>query len=672
VYRTLCGILLALGLLLALAGLSFSASTGRPADFRFVNGTEPETLDPHRMTGNIEGRIGNAVFEGLTRRDAKTMEAAPGVAERWDVSEDQLRYTFHLRRDAHWSDGTKITAHDFVYSWKRLLNPDFGADYAYLLYPVRHAEAFNAYGRRIAALRDGLLPKLSSWLSEPAERVPARAFQALLSAEDAFENLKGAQSQKLAQLLAQREGDVDKSVLGDLPSLIRQHVEALEKSLAQARAHLGKDAGVFATDDHTLIVELRAPTAYFLHITSFYPSFPVPQHVVEAHPRDWFLPPHLVGNGPFDIESWRVNDRIRLIKSERYWGKSEVGFDIVEALSMDNPSTVLNLYLSGDIDWVPDALYPTELVDDLRKRSDFYSNAGLVVYFYRFNTTRPPFDDARVRKAVCLAIDRQVIVDELLRLGQLPAYTFVPPGMPGYDPPETALRYDARGAQKLLADAGHPGGRGLSKIGILYNTNERHKQIADLVTDQLRRNLGIEIAPYNQEWQSFLETVRTIDYDMARAGWIGDYPDPNTFLDMWVTNGGNNQTGFSSPIYDALLASAANIEAFVAEPARVLEKLDDAAPLSDALRSIEESQEPAKKVALKAKLRLELLRRAESILVIEEFPICPIYFYVVSGLVSPRLRGFYSTLELEDGSKAANLQDVHPLRNMTLVPAEEP
>jgi oligopeptide transport system substrate-binding protein len=244
--------------------------------------------------------------------------------------------------------------------------------------------------------------------------------------------------------------------------------------------------------------------------------------------------------------------------------------------------------------------------------------------------------------------------------------------MPGYDPPETALRYDARGAQKLLADAGHPGGRGLSKIGILYNTNERHKQIADLVTDQLRRKLGIEIAPYNQEWQSFLETVRTIDYDMARAGWIGDYPDPNTFLDMWVTNGGNNQTGFSSPIYDALLASAANIEAFVAEPARVLEKLDDAAPLSDALRSIEESQEPAKKVALKAKLRLELVRRAESILVIEEFPICPIYFYVVSGLVSPRLRGFYSTLELEDGSKAANLQDVHPLRNMTLVPAEEP
>jgi oligopeptide transport system substrate-binding protein len=340
----------------------------------------------------------------------------------------------------------------------------------------------------------------------------------------------------------------------------------------------------------------------------------------------------------------------------------------IDALAVEQPTTALNLYLRGDVHWLP-SLYPDDLVDVLSERPDFYQGPGMIVYFYRLNVRRPPLDDPRVRRAIGLAIDRREIVEEVLRLGQIPALGMVPPGMPGYASPASGFGFDPEAARQLLAEAGHPGGAGLRELGILYNTHEGHKKVAEVIADQLRRNLGLRVSAYNQEWQSYLASVQAGDYDVARAGWIGDYMDPNTFLDLWVTGGGNNQTGWGDPAYDRLVAAAADPARAAAEPRALLR----AAPEPEALRAplgrLAAGLAPAERAGALARLRLELLRQAESILVGRGFPVIPIYFYVVSGLVKPAVEGFYAELELPGGERAANLQDLHPLRDLRVRPA---
>jgi oligopeptide transport system substrate-binding protein len=560
---------------LAIVGLTFSASTREAAELTFVNGTEPETLDPAHMTGEPESRIAIEIFEGLTRRDARTLRPVPGVAHSWERSADGLRWTFHLRDDARWSDGKPVTAHDFVYAWLRLLDPKTGAQYSYLL-----------------------------------------------------EGLSGA---------SEFDGDTS--------------------------GGFGVDHGVYAPDARTLVVELTAPIPYFLELTSFFSTFPVPREIVEAHPRNWFLPETIVGNGPFVLQSWRVGDRIRLVPNPEYWDRDAVSLESVDALSIESPTTALNLYLSGAVDWLP-RLYPVELVDILRERDDFYSGASMIVYFYRLNTTRPPLDDPRVRQALGLAIDRRQITEDVMRLGQLPAVTIVPPGMPGYATPESGFGFDVAKAQRLLAEAGYPGGAGMRELSILYNTQDDHKKIAEVIADQLRRNLGIHVSAYNQEWQSYLASVTALDYDIARAGWIGDYMDPNTFLDMFVTDGGINQTGWSNPAFDALIAAAADSARASQNPAPLLGLAPEPAALRAQLANVAQALDSDARREALARFRLELLRQAEGLLVNRGFPVIPIYFYVSSGLIKPTLQGFYSQLEFPDGSRGANLQDLHPLRNV--------
>lgn len=564
---------------LGIVGLTFDLSRTAPADFRFVNGTEPRTLDPGLMTGEPESRIANELFEGLTRRDARSLRPIPGVAERWEVSDDGLIWTFALRGDARWSDGTPVTAGDFAYAWRRLLDPATGSEYAYLLHGLRFARAFH-------------------------------------------------------------EGD------------------------AEAGRHFGIDAGVVAVDDHTLRVELAAPLPYFLELTSFFSTYPLKRELVEANPRDWFLPGRIVSNGPFALEAWRVGDRIRLRRNPHYWARDLVSLETIDALPIENPTTALNLYLRGDVHWLP-KLFPDELADVLVSRPDFYRGPGMIVYYYRLNTRRPPLDDPRVRQAIGLAIDRRVITEEVLGLGEIPALSLVPPGMPGYRAPESGFGFDVARARELLARAGYPGGRGMRELGILYNTHESHRKIAEVIADQLGRNLGIRVSAYNQEWQSYLASLASGDYDIARAGWIGDYLDPNTFLDIWVTDGGNNQTGWGDPDYDALIAAAADVERASREPERLLALAQEPEPLRRALGALAATSGRERTEAL-ASLRLELLRQAEAILVQRGFPVVPIYFYVVGGLVDPHVDGFYSELVLPDGSRAANLQDLHPLREVSV------
>lgn len=659
-YRTLLGIVACLVGALFLVGMTFSASVEDEADFRFVN-TEPKNLDPHLATGEPEGRVLRSIFEGLMRLDAKTLQPIGGVAKSYELSEDETRYTFHLRDDARWTDGRPVTAHDFVYSWKRILDPKIAGQYAYILHGIVDARAFNTFGGHVKALRGEIREGLTKLIAKSPEGVSAREWQRLLAETHAHSALEQTKDTLLSKRLAQRAGRLSRAELQDSLSRFLAEANALERRYQSALRHFGKDRGIYAADDRTFVVELEAPLPYFLEITTFYPTLPVPRWVVEApgNANDWFLPHKIVSNGPFVFKSWKVNDRIRLEKSQSYWARDETRSNRIDLLPIDSVTTALNLYLTGQVDWLPKE-YPEDLAPRLKERSDFYAVPGMVVYFYRLNCSRPPFNDKRVRQAINLAIDRTVITRSVLGRGELPAYHLVPPGMPGYQPPESGIRFDVQRARQLLAEAGHPDGKGLPEIGILYNTFEAHKKIAEVIADQLGRHLNLKVSAYNQEWQSYLATVRDMNYDMARAGWIGDYRDPNTFLDMWITNGGNNETGFASPDYDLLVRAAGNIPGYLERGEAILEAVKDRASIARLLEAASGDESPARREA-RAKLRLALLAEAERMLVNDEFPVVPIYFYVNSGLLSPKVKGLYPMLEMPDGTKVPNLQAIHPL-----------
>ncbi|MFV1958063.1 MAG: peptide ABC transporter substrate-binding protein [Planctomycetota bacterium] len=664
--RDVLGLAAFLAVALGLAALTFSATTEPPADFTFVNGAEPQSLDPHVLTGQAEGRIATALFEGLLVRDPRTLEPVPGVARALpEVRDDGLRYVFHLRPQARWSDGTPVTAHDFAWSWRRLEDPRTGASYAYILHMIRGAEVFNTYLGAAAALRERVLPAVRA-LRDAGKDVDAARWQALLARRGAHAALKGVADPLLRAALVRRKGRLDPEHLARIVSRLEAEAGRRERLFRYAKAHFGVDEGVYALDAKTLVVDLVSPTPYFLEVVTFYPTLPVPRHRLEGagDVRGWFLPDRIVSNGPFRLAAWRVHDRIRLVKSRSYWDAPHVRLGTIDALSLEDATTALNLYLTGEAEWLP-GNYPRDLVDALRDRPDFYAGPGMMVYYYRFNTTRPPFDDPRVRLAVCLAVDRQLIVDKVLRLGQLPATHFVPPGLPGYRSPPTKLRFDVAKARRLLAEAGYPNGRGWPKnVGLLYNTSEDHKKLAEVVADQLRRNLGIEVGPYNEEWQAYQASSVALDYDMARAMWIGDYLDPNTFLDLWVTNGGNNRTGWGDPRYDALIAAAGDPLSLLDVSDGWLADLREPDVARGLLERLRGARAGAKRRKAAEALRLHLFREAEAILFQEAFPIFPLYFYVASGLVKPWVRGFHSRVVLPDGGQAPNLQDIHPLRGI--------
>jgi oligopeptide transport system substrate-binding protein len=667
-YRTLIGIFSAFLATLVVVGLTFSATREAPADLRFINGTEPKSLDPQLTTGEPESRLTDALFEGLTRFSQDTLGPVPGVAKSWEISADGKHYTFHLREDARWSDGARVTAHDFTHSWRRLLAPQTAAEYAYMLFPIEHAEAFNTFDDRAEKI-EKVLPALRR-LGENAP-LEAAAWQRFLGQNKLNDPLRTSQSPLVVDLLGRRSGAVTKAELGELTTTLHALVTELKAAARSARDHFGKDQGAYARDDLTLRVDLRAPTPYFIELMAHHSAYPVPRAVAD-HPRapdDWFMPGKIVSNGAFRLSRWVVNDHIRLERSDTYWRRNEVRLSSIDVLPNDNWTTCVNLYLTGAVDWLP-KYFPAELAPALRKRADFYAEAGLSVYFFRFNTLKKPLDDRRVRKAISLAVDRKLIAGSVRELGEVPAYTLVPPGLKGYKPSDTELRLDVPEAQRLLAEAGYPGGKGFPRVGLLINTSEDHKKVAESLADQVRKNLGIELSVYNQEWQSYLDTTRSMDYEMTRAGWIGDYLDPNTFLDMWVTNGENNYTGFSSPLYDRLLWLAGHVDAFIADPEPTLKQLRD----PDAVRKelgAARSAEAAERLAAHERVRFLLFREAEAILVSDEFPIMPLFFYVDGGLLRKHVRGFVMRKELPDGTVVTNLQDRHPLSELWVEGREE-
>ncbi len=386
-----------------------------------------------------------------------------------------------------------------------------------------------------------------------------------------------------------------------------ENAEAFNKNRDPDSAHVG----VSAPDARTLVVRLTHPTPYFLFLTAYYTFLPVPEWCIAQHGDRWTRPENIVSNGPFRMTEWRQRDRIVCVKNARYWDAANVRLTRINAYAVDDLNTGTSLYKAGTIDWSPSGSVPATYVPYIRHNQDFRSALYQAVYYYSVNVTRKPFDNPDVRRALALAIDRNAIANDLLRKTRPPYGNFVPQGYPGYHSPP-GIPSDADAARAALARAGYPGGRGFPPMEILFNTSEDHRRIAEAIQGMWTNTLGIKVTLSNQEWASYLKATTSLQYDVARRSWIGDYLDPTTFLAAMRTGDGNNRTGWSSREYDDLLRRAE------AEP--------DTA------------------------LRNAMLERAETIL-LDQAPVLPIYHYSLTELVKPYVRGLYPTV-----------LDVHPLK----------
>lgn len=443
-----------------------AAVSEKGAEFIIANGAEPESLDPHLISGVPEHRIYESIFEGLLAYDAETAEGVPGVAESWTVSADKLTYTFKLRKTT-WSDGVAITAQTVVDSWLRMLDPEFAAPYAWF------------------------------------------------------------------------------------PSMF----------IAGAGAYNAGDAGpeavkIKAVDDYTFEMTLVGPLPYVEGALPHYSFAIVPMHAIEKYGDTWTNPENFVGNGPFVLDTWKPQEILTAVPNEKYWDRDAVKLSKVTYFPIDDLNTGYNMFLNGEADWMTDI--PLGQIDSAKLRDDCMISPYLGAYYYVFNVEAEPFTDVRVRKAFTMAFDRQQLVDKVTKGGQVPAYSMVPvmTGYPGVD----GNKENIEAAKALLAEAGYPGGAGFPKVELLYNTHEAHKKVGEFIQQQWKENLGIEVDLLNQEWKTYLATRRQHEFQIARAGWIGDYQDPNTFLDMFITGGAMNGGQFSNATFDKNIMKASTME----------------------------------------------------------------------------------------------------------------
>ena len=502
----------------------------------FGLGSEPQYLDPHLASSVSAHNVIIALIEGLVSEDPKTLKPLPGVAESWDISEDGLLYTFNLRKNAKWSNGDPVTAHDFVYSYRRILNPNLASQYASMLHGLKNARKY--------------------------------------------------------------------------------HEEGLKWEEAKV--------GAVAIDNHTLQLTLENPTPYFLELLNHYSWFPAHPPTIkkfdafEKQGTPWTRPGNYVGNGPFILSEHKVNSVIEVKKNPNYWDAETVSLEAIRFYPIESADTEERAFRSGFLH-LTQTVSP-DRIDFLKQNHPevIHFEPYLGTYFYRFNLEEPPFDDVRIRLAFNLATDRQAIVEKVTKGGQVPARCFTPPGTGGFSP-ESRFRFDPQKAKALIQDyLDEKGLKSLPKIELKYNTSEGHKKVAEALQGMWKNHLGAEIQLLNMEWKVFLSTIEKRDFSLARAGWIGDYVDANTFLHMWRTGDGHNNTGWSNARYDELLELAAK-----------------------------ESE---------SEKRFSYFEECEKLLS-EHAPILPIYFYVHVTLRSPTVKGWHPTLLDHHPYKYVRLQN---------------
>lgn len=518
--------LLAPAALAAFATLSLGAGlSAMPAQAEMVlnrgNQAEPTSLDPQKGTDVQSARIGYDLFEGLITfgRDGKPV---PGAAEKWEISADGLTYTFTLRADGKWSDGTAVTADDFVFAWRRLVDPKTASDYAYFLWPVKNGEAIS--------------------------------------------NGKAASD----------------------------------------------TLGVMAVNPRTLKVTLERPTGYFLGSLLHRMTYPISKANVEKFGADFVKAGNLVSNGAYKLVDYMPQSYVKAVKNPHFREAASVKIDTVVFHHTDSPETELRRFRAGELDIVQMA--PVTQVDWLRQNMpetmQFYPVLG--TQYIAVNMTKEPLaSNPKLRQALSLAVDRQVIVDKITKSGDIPAFTLTAPGVEGYTLPAanmvTATQAERDAASKrLLAEAGYgPGGKPLT-VEILHNTNESTRKIAVAVASMWQSKLGAKVSLNNQEWKIVLQNAGEKTYaNMVTLGWIADYPDPYTFLKLFLSDVGKmNRAGYANPTYDT--------------------KLEEA------------------NLATNPAVRMKLLAEAEGMM-LADGPMIPLYHQAYRNLVHTNVKGWFES-----------------------------
>ena len=483
-------------------------------------GAAPQSLDPHVLTGVPELKVLAAISEPLVKLNLDTMTIEPATAESWEISESGLIYTFKIRQTAHWSDGSAVTAHDFVFSWQRALMAAVAWQYATDYYVIKGAEEYHQ------------------------------------SADPSPEML-----------------------------------------------------GVTALNDHTLQFELNYPAPLFLSRLSSEIIVPIQRQALLSHGEidqiqsDWTLAENYISNGPFVLKTWELNKVLIAEKNPYYWDKENVRLEKVHIYPLETESAEERAYRSGQIQVAFGGRIPVNKIATYREQqpNNIKIQPAYGIYNYLINTTKAPFDDARVRQALSHAIDRQAIVDNITKAGEIVATSITPP-TPGYSELLPDTQYDLAKAKQLLADAGFPNGEGFPSFSLLYNTSDVHRKIALAIQQMWKINLGIDTTLENQEWKVYLDTRQSKNYDVSRAGSISLLGDPIDFLESYITGHGMNDSGWSNTEYDRLIKAAST-------------------ELNQAKRS-------------------KLLAEAEKIL-LQEAPTIPIYYYVYSYLVADNVKGLH-------------------------------
>jgi oligopeptide transport system substrate-binding protein len=490
------------------------------------NSADPESLDPHKTSTVYEAHILRDLFEGLVMQD-QNAELIPGAAESWTISDDGLVYTFKLRADAVWSDGSPVTADDFVYAFRRLEDPATGAEYASMLYVVKNGEEVNT-------------------------------------------------------------GKVKPEELA-----------------------------VRAVDPTTFEVTLKAPTPYFLEMLTHQSSYPVNKASIEKLGADWIKPGNLVSNGAFTLAEFVPNDHIKLVKNPKFHDAANVKLDVVNYFPTEDRSTAIKRFEAGELDSNDDI--PTEQLADLKAKFGDQLRIGpyLGTYYYAIKTDKAPWDNVELRNAVSMAIDRDFLAEKVWQNSMLPGYSMVPPGIEGYTPALASFAEESQidredKAKAILEKLGYTPEKPL-KMEIRYNTSENHKNTAVAIQEQLKP-LGIEVTMVNTDTKThYGHLEQKGDFDVARAGWIADYKDPESFLGISRKASGNNYSNYNSPKFEELMDKAA---------------ADGGKP----------------------ELRLKDMSEAERVL-IDDVGQIPLLYYSYKNLVSPKLTGFDE-----------NVMDVHPSR----------
>lgn len=634
-YRLSLGVVL---LLLTLVYLAAEGEMGSRADFAYVNPSDIHTLDPARMSWSQDFRVALNLWEGLTTTDPATGLPAEGAAHfPPHISPDELNYTFTLRNDARWSNGAPVTAADFLRGWRRAMEPGTAADYTFLFTEhIAGAAEYVHWRREAVAVLTALKRRADGWALD-ATQTQAIADAPLV--RDALMTL-GVQTDALTDRLRHSAGaaleigdkgrDLDWSAIHATAHAI--HAAATDERFAKV--------GIEARDDRTLAVRLVRPCPYFLDLTAFpallpchesiemlrerYGHFPITAEGLIAYDPQWTKPqyrrnhyPGLITNGPYRLADWRFKRRARMEVNPFSRFAAEIPCRTIDMLVIPNLNAAYMAYEAGEVDFLPalEVSYSHELARLAQSgaRPDFRLTPTLATFYFFFNCADArvdgvanPFTDPRVRKAFCLAVDREAVVTRVLGRGDRPARTFVPPDLiPHYQSP-AGLSQDITAARQFLAEAGYEGGTGFPAVELLHVAAD--EKLCQAVARMWRDALGVSVTLRSKESKTFAADRAARRFFIARGNWYGDYFDPATFLDCFRSGDGHNAGGYATPRYDKLLSQAAS--------ARGAERFD-------------------------------LLRQAEAVLIEQDAALLPILHYTsllaiqpyVSGLEpNPRLR----------------------------------